>query len=137
MAKDFVDLVIQHEGVKGNQTPFRITDPKMGKWTSMFDDTIRTKLDPGAKKAPGTENFLYTQDPKDVKPAVHEQFRRYDERTPGITVEDAVRIFDQSGAAGKLKFLQQNGIDPKSKIKDHVLNREQEELGSEMVRQLI
>ena len=136
MSKDFTDYIIEHEGLKPNQTPFRITSPKMGKWTSMYDDTIRTELDPNAKKAKGTENFLYTKRPQDVKPAVEEQFRRYSERKKDITVDEAVRKFDQTGAEGKLAYLKKNGINPKSKLGDHIMSREQKEIGDEMTRQL-
>ena len=102
----------------------------------MYDDTIKTKLNPKAKKSKGRENFLYTEKPEDVKPAVEEQFRRYGERKKDITVEEAVKTFDQTGAEGKLKYLKQNGIDPKSKLGEHILSRKDKELGDEMKRQL-
>jgi len=133
---DFTDLVMAHENLQPNQTPFRITGKKMAGWTSMFDDTIKIPLDPKAKKAKGTENFLYTKQPGHVKPAVEEQFRRYGERKKDITVDEAVRIFDQTGAEGKLKYLKKNGIDPKSKLGEHILSRSQKEIGDEMKRQL-
>lgn len=129
----FIDSIIEHEGVKGNQTPFRITDPKMRKWVSMFDKTNKIELDPNAKKAPGTENFLYTKRPEDVKPAVAEQFRLYAEREPGITVERAVRKFDQTGADGKLKFLEGRGISRKARLQD--LNDDGQIDGKDMARQ--
>lgn len=108
---------MQHEGLEPNQTPFRITSPDMGKWTSMFDDTIGIQLDPDAKKGKGRQNFLYLKNQSDLLPAISEQFRRYAEnpkkyKLPMIpTVSDAVRKFDQSGADGKLSFLQSRGID--------------------------
>lgn len=145
MPKDFTDYIIEHENLQPNQLPFRVTDDgvkyskgkrPMREWTSMFDDTIKTPLDPKAKKAKGTENFLYTTDEKHKKPAVEEQFRRYDEGEPGISVDKAVRKFDQTGAEGKLKYLKQNGIDPKSKLGEHIMSRKDKELGDEMKRQL-
>lgn len=131
--KTFIKKTIEHEGLEPNQTPFRITSEKMRNWTSMFDDTIKTKLNPKAKKSKGRENFLYVEKKEDVEPAVSEQFSRYEKRKPDITVDEAVRTFDQTGAEGKLKYLEENGIKRKTKIKDL---KYQDELGDEMVRQL-
>ena len=120
---EFIDLVLKHEGLAPGQTPFRITDPSMKKWTSMFDDTIKVKLNPQAAKKPGTENFLYTERPEDVPPAVTEQFRRYNAKPKkyalpeNVTIEQAVRLFDQSGADGKIKYLRQFGVDPSIPLK--------------------
>ena len=133
---NFVDLIIKHEGLEPNQTPFRITDPKMSKWTSMFDDTIKLKLNPKASKSKGRENFLYTEKPEDVQRGVEEQFKRYKKRKAGISVEDAVKIFDQSGSDGKLKFLKKQGIDTKKKLDDYVKNTDMEMLSDELERQL-
>lgn len=138
--KKFVKKVIEHEGLEPNQTPFRITDPKMGKWTSMFDNTKKIKLNPAAKKSPGREKFLYTQNAEDVEPAVSEQFTRYQKRNPAITVEDAVKTFDQTGAKGKLEYLKKNGIDAKAKLADLRSQDDEEEstneIGKEVVRQI-
>jgi hypothetical protein len=107
----FVGGVIAHEGLEPFQTPFRITNDKMKKWVSMFDNTLKIKLNPKAQKGKGRQNFLYLENQEDLIPAVTEQFRRYMERKPDITIEDAVRKFDQTGANGKLQFLQAQGID--------------------------
>lgn len=136
MAKNFIDLIMQHEDLEPGQTPFRITSPKMAEWTSMFDDSIKLKLNPKAKKSKGRENFLYTENPEDVKSGVEEQFRRYRQRNPEITVEDAIKIFDQTGAKGKLKFLKDNGIDTQKKLLEYVLNSSVENLSDEMEGQL-
>lgn len=112
----FTDLIIQHEGLVPFQTPFRITSDDMAKWVSMFDDTIGIQLDPNFKKPKDRQNFLFLKNKDDVFPAVQEQFRRFSERQPGITVEDAVRIFDQTGADGKLNFLKQHGIKGDAKL---------------------
>jgi hypothetical protein len=130
---DFHDLVIKQEGLKPLQTPFPITSKKMGNWTSMFDDTIKIKLDPKAKKAPKTEGFLYLQKQEDLKPAVVEQFRRYQARDPEITIDKAVRIFDQSNPDGKIKYLKQNGIDTDQKLRNLY---EKKELEQEVKRQM-
>lgn len=108
-----------HEGLEPGQTPFRITSDNMAKWQSMFDDTIRLGLDPEASKSPGREAFLYAKNPDDVFPAIIEQFRRYtyNPEKYGLpedpTVEQAIRVFDQTGADDKIAFLQEElGIDP-------------------------
>lgn len=132
--KKFTSLIMQHEGLEPGQTPFRITDKSMKNWTSMFDDTIKTRLNPKAKKSPGRENFLYTQKPEDVEPAVREQFRRYDKRKKGISVEDAVRTFDQTGADGKLDYLKKNGIDPKSRLADHLKDEDEDEIAGNVLK---
>ena len=130
---DFVQAVIAHEGLEPNQTPFRITNPAMKNWTSMFDNTIKIKLNPQAKKSKGRENFLYVQNQADVVPAVAEQFKRYAQRSPGISIADAVKIFDQTGAAGKLQYLQGKGIDPRAKLQQLI---EQQALAAELQRQI-
>ena len=133
--KKFIKKVIEHEGLEPYQTPFRINkdNPKMKDWTSMFDDTIKTKLNPKAKKSKGRENFLYAEKKEDVEPAVTEQFDRYHKRKKDITIEDAIKIFDQTGAEDKLKFLEKDGIKRKSKISDL---KNQDDLEDEMTRQM-
>lgn len=113
---DLANHIIQHEGLLPNQTPFRITDPTMSKWVSMFDSTNKIMLNPNIKKPKGRENFLYTMNPEDVHPAVMEQLRLYATRDPEITLEKAMRTFDQTGAKGKLKFLAQQGYDIKAPL---------------------
>lgn len=130
---DFVKAVIEHEGLEPGQTPFRITSPGMKNWTSMFDNTIRVKLNPGAVKSKGRENFLYTQNPQDVNAAVAEQFKRYAQRNPKISVSDAVRTFDQTGAAGKLQYLAKKGIDTRAQLQQLIT---QQALAQELQRQV-
>lgn len=110
-------LIMNHEGLEPLQTPFRITSPKMKKWTSMFDDSIKIELDPRAKKGKGRENFLYLKRQEDLLPAIEEQFRRYANNPSkyglpdNVTVAEAVQKFDQTGAANKIQFLEENEID--------------------------
>jgi len=123
MANDILDhfanVIIQHEGLEPYQTPFKITDPKMAKWTSMFDDTMKFKLNPKAKKGAKRQNFLYAVNQADIAPAIIEQFRRYSVRNPNITIANALKIFDQTGAKGKIEHMEKvGGIDTKSKLKD-------------------
>lgn len=113
--QQITQLVMKHEGLEPYQTPFRITDPSMKKWTSMFDDTLRVKLNPNAVKGEGRQNFLYLQRQEDLVPAIAEQFRRYatNPKKYGLptnpTVAEAIKKFDQTGAAGKIRFLESQG----------------------------
>jgi hypothetical protein len=115
---ELINSILEHENLASGQTPFRITNPKMAKWTSMFDDTLRSPLDPNAKKPKGRENFLYVPEGMEanVPGMVREQFRRYEARNPSITLEKAVKIFDQTGADSKLSFLKERGYDPKDRL---------------------
>lgn len=116
--KRLIPDILEHEDLVPDQTPFRITGGKMANWTSMFDSTLHSPLDPKYVKPAGRENFLFV--PKGtgaaVQGMVQEQFRRYAERNPDITLAQAVKTFDQTGAAGKLSFLKQRGYDPKEKL---------------------
>lgn len=113
---DFINAILQHEGLVPLQTPFRITDPKMANWVSMFDDTIRTQLDPNAIKPKDRQNFLFLKNQADLIPAVAEQFRRYRERNPNWRIIDAIRKFDQTGSKQKLNFLKEQGFNPEDPI---------------------
>jgi len=112
-ATELAALITQHEGLAKNQTPFRITDPSMEKWTSMFDSTIKAPLDTEAKKPKGRENFLFVPEGGDVPGMVQEQMRRYSERNPKWDLQQGIEKFDQTGAAGKLKFLAEEGHEGK------------------------
>ena len=114
--KNFTDLVIEHEDLVPFQTPFRITSDGMGKWVSMFDDTLTVQLDPAFNKPEDRKNFLFLKNQDDLSPAVEEQFRRYAERNPGISITDAIRIFDQTGADGKIDFLKKRGINTDAQL---------------------
>lgn len=115
-ANDFAAVVVKHESLSPYQTPFRITNPCMKKWVSLFDDTLRIELDPNFKKPIGRENFLYLKNKEDLIPAIVEQFRRYAFRNPEITIGGAIRVFDQTGAEGKIKFIENNGFSQKTKL---------------------
>ena len=120
---DFIDLTIQHEGLEPFQTPFKITSEAMRGW-----DTIHGfKIDKKIKPSKGRENFIYLENQENLKPAVRQQFINYATKPESfeglkgkknITVADAVRVFDQTGAEGKLKFLQQKGIDTNMLLND-------------------
>ena len=109
--------ILQHEGLAQGQTPFRITNPAMAKWS-----TVHGYKTSRAPKPRGRENFLFLQNPMEVFPAVQRQFEnyyRYPERYDlrmRPTVAQAVKVFDQSGSQGKLEYLRQRGIDPEAEL---------------------
>ena len=117
---DFIDLTIQHEGLEPLQTPFKITSEEMRNWKTIHG----FKINKEAKPSKGRENFIYLENQEDLKPAVKQQFINYSTKPEkyGLknnpTVTDAIRIFDQTGAEGKLKFLQQKGIDTNMLLND-------------------
>ena len=122
--------IMMHEGLEPLQLPFRITSPEMGKWSSMFDDEVGGKLKLNAKaiKAPGREKFLYVTKQEDVLRGISIQFKRYAthknyeewrlKHGGEPTIADAVKLFDQTGADGKLTYLQKSGIDTNTKLKE-------------------
>lgn len=116
--EDFVNLILQHEGLVPGQTPFRITSQTMRNWKTIHG----YKIARGGRAPMGRENFLFLENPLEVFPAVRKQFQNY-ARVPeryGLpsnpTVQQAVNVFDQSGAKGKLQFLRQRGIDPNAPL---------------------
>lgn len=134
MEADFADLIVKHEGLEPGQTPFRITNPEMAKWKTIHGKKINHK----AVKSKGRENFFYLEKPDEVKPAVEQQFKNYYQvpakynLPSNPTVEQAVRVFDQSGADGKLKMLKDNGVDVSQPL-SNIFN--QTELARELDRQ--
>jgi hypothetical protein len=122
--QQITQFIIKHEGLEPNQTPIRITNPKMSKWTSIYDDTIKIQLDPNAAKGKGRQNFLYLKNQEDLVPLITEQFRRYSEKPAkyGLpenpTLEQAIRVFDQTGADNKISYIQKMGIDPNTPLKN-------------------
>lgn len=108
--EDFVAAILQHEGLKPGQTPFRVTNPKMRQWNTIHGYAIDKTA-----SVPGRENFLFLKNPADVQPAVTAQLRRYATQPSryGLqanpTVRQALGVFDQSGLKGKLNYLTQRG----------------------------
>ena len=88
----------------------------------MFDNTMKAPLDPNYPKPKGRENFLFV--PKgqggEVPYMVQEQFGRYAQRNPNITLGEAIRIFDQSGAKGKEAYLSQKGYLAAKKLAEYL-----------------
>ena len=123
---NIVQWILKHEGVSGNKTPTLITNPDMRNWTRL----LNRKGDPNSgfkiKKDPKSK-FIHLENPGDVPKAVVEQFRRYEANPkkyeklpPNPTLAQAIRVFDQSGATGKIKFLQDHipGLDVNRPLKD-------------------
>jgi len=113
-ADDFVSAILQHEGLLSGQTPFRITNDAMANWDTIHGFRVNRRI----VKPADRQNFIYLEDPKQVPLAVKEQFKKYAD-VPGNyglprnpTVAQAIAKFDQTGAKGKLKYLQDRGFDP-------------------------
>ena len=108
-----IPLIIRHEGLEPFQTPFRITFPEMRQWNTIHGYPINKEIVPSK----GRENFIYLQNQEDLIPAVIKQFENYMNKPKNYglpdkpTLEEAIRIFDQTGANGKLDFLKTQGID--------------------------
>jgi hypothetical protein len=108
----FINAIIQHEGLEPYQTPFRITNPKMRKWKTIYGFEIDWE-----KNKNGRPNFIYYKKQEDVIPGVKKLFIDYmqnpkEHNLPeNPTVENAIKKFDQTGAENKLKFLESKGID--------------------------
>ena len=114
------NAIATHEGLEPFQTPFKITNDEMRKWNTIHGFKINKKVVPSK----GREGFLYLQRQEDLMPAIIAQLKSYTTKTKQFglpdnpTIEDAIRIFDQTGAKGKLEFLQKNNIDTKFKLKE-------------------
>lgn len=102
-----VNLIIKHEGLLPKQTPFRITNPEMKKWTTIHG----FKIDNTTPKPKGRENFIFLANAEDVPKAIKKQLMNYANKPSryGLnhepSLKEALSIFDQTGVQGKLKFL--------------------------------
>jgi len=112
-ADTFVSSVIDHEGLLPGQTPFRTDNPVMKTWNTIHGYKISKKQRPI-----GRENFIFLENPKEVSPAVRQQFVNYTLNPARFglpqnpTIGAAISKFDQTGARGKLDFLRKRGFDP-------------------------
>lgn len=105
---DIVDAIIKHEGLIEGQTPFRITNPIMRKWNTIHGFEINKN----ANIPENRRNFIFLKNPNDVKKAVKQQILNYikmPERyglpnNPSLV--QIIKVFDQSGSEGKIKYLQ-------------------------------
>ena len=104
---NLINAILKHENLVSGQTPFKITSPEMRKWNHVYGYDI----DKNPKNAKGREGFLFLVNPEDVPKAVRVLFNRYKDsptkyKLPNNpTLRQAIEKFDQSGAAGKIKFL--------------------------------
>ena len=120
MAANFIDGIVQHEGLEPFQTPFRISNDTMRQWNTIHGYKINKDIVPSK----GREKFIYLQNQEDVIPAIRQQFLNYvtNPEKYGLpenpTVEQAVKVFDQTGAQGKLNFLKKYGIDSSMSLKE-------------------
>ncbi|HUU89152.1 MAG TPA: hypothetical protein VMX17_15565 [Candidatus Glassbacteria bacterium] len=104
---EFVNAIIQHEGLLPGQTPFRYTNQTMRRW-----DTIHGfPIDKVSPRPSNRNNFIFLKNKEDVPKAVRKQFENYInfpqrygwQRQPSI--QQSISKFDQTGASGKMSFL--------------------------------
>lgn len=121
-----VQWMLKHEGVTGNKTPTQITSPEMRNWTHLLDKDGVPHTGYKIKKNPKSR-FIHLENPEDVPKAMAEQFRRYLANPKAYinlpsnpTLEQAIRVYDQTGANGKIKFLTDHipGLNVNKKLKD-------------------
>ena len=111
---DFVSVIIQHENPIPKQTPFRITNEKMRNWNTIHGfPTDRFNPSYQERVKLNRQNFIFVKNPQHVFPAVVIQLKKYVanpakyELPPNPTIKDAIYKFDQTGANGKIKYIQQ------------------------------
>lgn len=103
---ELTKYILKQEGVHGRQTPFRITSHEMRDW-----DTFQGFPVYHGKVPLREHNFIHLKNPEDVPKAVKRQFLSYKEDPHEFrlgnnpTVGQAIRVFDQSNAEGKLAYL--------------------------------
>ena len=104
---DFINAILTHEGLLEGQTPFRITNPKMREWNTIHG----FQIDKETPIPQNRRNFIFLRNPHEVPLAVKKQFENYVNypsrygMNQSPTIEEAIRIFDQTGADGKIRFL--------------------------------
>lgn len=119
LADVLTEATVATEGLIPGQTPMRITNDKMRSWKTIQGVPVDNK----SPRPKDRGNFFFVE-PKRVKEVIKKQWQNYFQK-PGryglseeSTIEDAVNTFDQENPQNKLKYLQQQGINPKEKIKD-------------------
>ena len=76
------------------------------------------------------KNFIFLVNPDDVPKAVKQQFLNYNLNPtkygldPDPTIEDIIKLFDQTGAKDKIKFLKEKiqNFDETIKLEDVVIS---------------
>jgi GNAT superfamily N-acetyltransferase len=105
---ELVAYIMKHEGLLPGQTPFRITNPAMRKWKTIHGFPVQTDMSSVPKDR---QNFLWLKNPADVHHAIRQQFMNYSTRPTDYglkekpTLEAALKVFDQTGATGKMDYL--------------------------------
>jgi len=104
---EFVNAILQHEGLLPGQTPFRYTNQTMRRWNTIHGFPI-DKISP---RPSNRNNFIFLKNKEDVPKAVKKQFENYIhfpqrygwQQEP--TIQQSISKFDQTGASGKMNFL--------------------------------
>lgn len=101
---DFVGAIIKHEGVTGGKTPMKITNHTMRTW----DNLLGYPID---KEKTNTSGFIHLKNPQDVHKVVKQQLKNYAQNPAkyglprNVTLETALKRFDQTGAHHKIAFI--------------------------------
>ena len=112
------DISFQTEGLLPGQTPLRITNPTMRKWTTIQG----VPIDKSAVIPPDRQNFFFVR-PEQVKDVIHNQWKAYFKNpakyglSEESTLTDVIKKFDQTNPANKLNLLQKMGINVNDTIK--------------------
>jgi predicted ABC-type ATPase len=121
------DNAIGTEGLLPGQTPLRDENLSIGgRETSKFKDTVHgIPIDWKAwASAPEDRKNFYFVSPDKVGLAIRRQYKNYITNPRGYkmtedsTLEDVVKKFDQENPENKIKGLEDQGINVKTKIKD-------------------
>ena len=113
------DVTEQTEGLLSGQTPIRITNESMRKWKTIQGIPVQYPEDMPKDR----ENFFWVA-PGMEKEVIKRQWKSYfkNPKKFGLdnnsTIEDIVKIFDQTNPKNKLKLLKEMDIDPKSKLNE-------------------
>ncbi len=116
---ELTDVTIKTEGLIPGQTPLRITNDTMRKWSTIQGISIDKKAD----IPPDRRNFFFVE-PGQESEVIKRQYKNYFKNPTkygldkDATVEDAVKKFDQENPQNKLNLLKQKGIDIKKKLKE-------------------
>lgn len=104
-----VKHMVDHEGLVPHQTPFKITNPEMRKWTRIMGFPVNKH-----PKAPrDRRNFFYLKNHQDVIPAVTKLLESYANNPEKYNLPDnptlrqAIRKFDQTNATHKIRYLKE------------------------------
>ena len=115
---DYLTKITQDtEGLLPGQTPIRITNDNMRNWKTIQGIPIAYP-----ENMPKDRKNFFWVSPGMEKEVIKRQWKSYFKNpkrfglNENSTIEDIIKIFDQTNPKNKLKALKDLGIDPKSKM---------------------